>query len=127
MQSQALKLLVVVTILLATASCVSPGKVAPETKGRVVDASDRKPIAGATIKVQHHSQDAVSESVSGSDGRFSVPPARGLFYPVGPAVIVAGNANIQAEGFKATGIDSVRADKSTRYRYCDLGDVYLEK
>lgn len=124
---KALRLLIVVVSFLSTISCVFPGKVTPEARGKVLDATNKKPIAGATIRIQHHSQDAISESTSGLDGQFIVPPARGLIYPMGSLVIVAGRADIQAEGYKPVNVNSVRADSLTGYQYCDLGEIHLNR
>lgn len=113
-------------VSLSCVSCVFPGEVTPETRGRVLDASSKKPISGANIRVVHHTQNAYSVSRSGEDGKFVVPPARGLIYPMGSAVIVEGKANVSADGYRGVEIDSVRADEPTGFQFCELGDVLLK-
>ena len=111
-------------VSLLCVSCVFPGKVTPETRGRVLDASSKTPISGASIRVVHRTQDAYSISRSDADGRFV---ARGLIYPMGSAVIVEGKANISADGYRDVTIDSVRADEPTGFQFCELGDILLKK
>ena len=109
-----------------TPSCVLPAKVTPETRGRLIDATSKKPIPGAIVSVTHIQQDTSSSSRSGNDGYFIVPAARGQIYPMGTAVSIIGHANIIAEGYSAKSFKSV-AQPITNFKYCDLGEIQLKK
>ncbi|MFN9214937.1 MAG: carboxypeptidase regulatory-like domain-containing protein [Gemmatimonadota bacterium] len=66
--------------MLAVVASVLPAQQTGTVTGRVVDAEDAKPIAGARITVLTSGQvQAAAPALSGADGRYSIPLTAGTY------------------------------------------------
>ena len=69
-----------VAVMLAVVASVLPAQQTGTVTGRVVDAEDAKPIAGARITVLTSGQvQAAAPALSGADGRYSIPLTAGTY------------------------------------------------